>query len=121
MPSSAATRRILLASASIWTWSRPCAWMEILSSCSDIVDEGPPRRSPSCLRHRRCFSLLHQRPLLVDHLLGVRSAEFLDVGAFWLREPIAQPEDLRHGVCLLLYGLVGRLKSLKNGDDHESE
>jgi hypothetical protein len=57
----------------------------------------------------------------VDHLLGVRPAEFLDVGAFNLREPIAQPEDLRIGVCLLLYGLVGRLRFLKNGDDNEGE
>src|SRR5215211_658634 len=98
-----------------------CAWLEILNSCLDIVDEGPPDRSPLCLRHQRCLPLLHQRPLLVDHLLGVRPAQFLDVSAFWLRESIAQPEDLSHGVCLLLYGFVGRLKFLKNGDDHEGE
>src|SRR5215212_1473567 len=96
-------------------------WLEILNSCTDIVDEGPACRSPFLRLHQGCFPLLHQSPLLVDHLLGVRPAEFLDVGTFWLRETIAQPEDLRHGVCLLLYGFVGRLKCLKNGDDHEGE
>src|SRR5918997_5775058 len=54
-----------------------CAWLELLKVCADLVDEGPPCRSPLCLRYQGCLSLLHQGPLLVDHILGIRSGEFL--------------------------------------------
>ena len=73
------------------------------------------------LRHQGRLPLLHQGPLLVDHLLGVGSAQFLDVRTFWLREPIAQPEDLGQGVGLLLDYYVGRIVFLPNGDDNEGE
>src|SRR5215203_7127973 len=63
------------------------AWLELLKVCADIVDEGPPGWSPFLRGHQGCLSLLHQGVLLVDHLLGVGSAEFLEVRTFWLREP----------------------------------
>src|SRR5215208_3646394 len=94
-------------------------WLDLLKVCPDIVYKGPPCRSPLCLSHQGCLSLLHQGPLLVAHLLGVGTGEFLDVGSFWLREPIAQPEDLGQGVCLLLDRLAGRVVFLPHGDDHE--
>src|SRR5829696_6789735 len=96
-------------------------WLELLKVCADIVDEGPPCRSPLCLCHQGCFPLLHQGPLFMAHLLGVGTSEFLDVRPFWLREPIAQPEDLGHGVCLLLDRFVGCVVFLPNGDDHERQ
>src|SRR5215208_4472123 len=94
-------------------------WLELLKVCSDLVDQGPTCRSPSCLRHQRCLPLLHKGPLLVDHLLGVGSGEFLDVRTFWLREAIAQPEDLGQGVGLLLDRYTGRIVFLPHGDNYE--
>jgi imidazoleglycerol phosphate synthase glutamine amidotransferase subunit HisH len=67
------------------------------------------------------LALLHLGPLLVDHLLSVRSAQLLDVRTFWFREPMAQPEDLSHRVCLLLDRCIGCLVLLPNGDNHECE
>ena len=72
-----------------------------------------------CLRHRGCFPLLHQGPLLVDHILGIRSGEFLDVRTFWLGKPIAQPVDLRQGVGFLLDRYTGRIVLLPHGDNYE--
>jgi hypothetical protein len=57
----------------------------------------------------------------VDHLLGVGSAQLLDVRTFWLREPMCQPGDLGRGVGLLLDRRVGGLEFLPNGDHHESQ
>ena len=57
----------------------------------------------------------------MDHLLGVGTGEFLEVGAFRLGEPMGQPEDLGQGVGFLLYGLAGRLVFLPHRDDHEGE
>src|SRR5829696_8144206 len=94
-------------------------WVEVLNGCSDIVDEGPPCRSPFLRLHQGSLALLHKGPLFVDDFVGVGTGEFLDVGAFWLREPIAQPEDLSHGVCLLLYRVIGRLEALPNSDNHQ--
>ena len=74
-----------------------------------------------CLRHQRCFPLLHQGILLVDHLPGVGSGEFLDVGTFGLREPMGQPEDLGQGVGLLLNRLACGLVFLPHGDNYERE
>src|SRR5215217_8380802 len=71
-----------------------CAWLKLLKVRADVVDDGPPCRSPSCLRHQGCFSLLHQGILLMDHLLGVGTGEFLDVRTFWLGKSMGQPEDL---------------------------
>jgi hypothetical protein len=55
----------------------------------------------------------------VDHLLGVGSGEFLDERTFWLREAIAQPEDLRYRVGLLLDRYTGRIVFLPHGDNYE--
>jgi hypothetical protein len=55
----------------------------------------------------------------MDDLLGVGISEFLDVRTFWLREAIAQPEDLGQGVGLLLDRLAGRVVFLPNGDNYE--
>jgi hypothetical protein len=49
----------------------------------------------------------------VNYLLGVGSAQFLDVRTFWFREPIAQPGDLGQGVGFLLDCYV--LNALKHG------
>jgi hypothetical protein len=73
------------------------------------------------LLHQGCLPLLHQGPLFVDHFVSVGSGEFLEVGAFWIRELIAQPEDLRHGVYLLLDCLIDCLELLPHSDDHELE
>jgi hypothetical protein len=97
------------------------ARLYLLQARPDIVDEGLPCSSPLSLLHQGCLPLLHQGPLFVDHFVSVGSGEFLEVGAFWLREPIAQPEDLRHGVCLLLDCLIGCLELLPHGDDHERQ
>jgi hypothetical protein len=67
------------------------------------------------------LSLLHQGPLLVDHLLGVGSAQFLEVGTFGFREPIGQPGDLGQGVGLLLDRLTGCPVFLPNGDNNEGQ
>src|SRR5918993_4807039 len=83
-------------------------WLELLKVCADLVDKGPPCWSPLGLRHQGCFPLLHQGPLIVDHLFGVGTGEFLDVRTFWLRKPMTQPEDLGQGVGLLLDRLIGR-------------
>jgi hypothetical protein len=45
----------------------------------------------------------------------------LDVRTFWLREPMAQPEDLGHGVSLLLDRLAGRVVFPPHGNDHERQ
>ena len=71
------------------------------------------------LRHQGRLALLHKGPLFVDHLLGVGSGEFLDMGTFWLRETMAQPEDLGYGVGLLLDRYAGRVVFLPNGDNYE--
>src|SRR5918998_3122407 len=84
------------------------AWLELLKVCADLVDKGPPSRSPLCLRHQGCLTLPHQGPLIVAHLLGVGAGEFLEVRTFWLRKPMGQPEDLGQGVGLLLDRLAGR-------------
>jgi hypothetical protein len=63
--------------------------------------------------------LLHQGPLFVDHLVGIRSGEFLDVRTFWLREAMGQPEDLGYRVGLLLDRYAGRVVFLPHGNDHE--
>src|SRR5215217_637863 len=97
------------------------AWLELLKVCADIVYKGPSGRGFLHLRHQGSLALLHQGPLLVGHLLGVRSAQFLDVRTFWLREPMAQPEDLGHGVSLLLDRFVGRVVLPPHGDDHERQ
>jgi hypothetical protein len=57
----------------------------------------------------------------MDHLLSVGMGEFLEVGTFWLREPVAEPEDLGCGVGFLLYGLACGLELLPHGDDHERQ
>jgi hypothetical protein len=57
----------------------------------------------------------------VAHLLGIGSGEFLDVGTFWLREAMGQPDDLGHGVGLLLDGLAGRIVFPPHGDNHERQ
>ena len=57
----------------------------------------------------------------MDHLLGVRSGEFLDVRTFWFGEPMGQPGDLGRGVGLLLDRRVGGLEFLPHGDDHQSQ
>src|ERR671917_1853564 len=61
------------------------AWLELLKVCADLVDKGPPCRSPLCLRHQGCLPLLHEKPLIVAHLLGVGAGEFLKVGTFGFR------------------------------------
>jgi alkylhydroperoxidase family enzyme len=43
----------------------------------------------------------------------------LDVRTFWLREAIAQPEDLGQGVGLLLDRYTGRVVFLPHGDNYE--
>src|SRR5215218_3466268 len=95
------------------------AWLEILEVCADIVYKGPPGWSSFLRGHQGCLSLLHQRVLLVDHLLGVGSGEFLEEGTFWLREPMGKPEDLGHSVGLLLDRLACRVVFPPHGDDHE--
>jgi hypothetical protein len=65
--------------------------------------------------------LLHKGPLLVDHILGIRSGEFLDMGTFGLRKAMAQPGDLGHGIGFLLDRLAGCLLFLPNGDNHERQ
>jgi hypothetical protein len=70
------------------------AWLDLLKVRSVIVYEGPPSRSS--------LPLLHQRPLFIDHLLGLGSGEFLEVGTFWFGESMGQPEDLGHRIGLLL-------------------
>src|SRR5215204_3909766 len=57
----------------------------------------------------------------MDHLLGVGPGEFLEVGTFGFRKPMSTPEDLGHGVGLLLDRLAGRLVLLPHGDDHERQ
>src|SRR5215211_6899473 len=74
------------------------AWLNLLKVRSDIVDKGPPSRSSLPLLHQGWLALLHQGPLLLNHLSGVGSGEFLDVGTLWLGEPMGQPEDL--GYCV---------------------
>jgi hypothetical protein len=65
------------------------------------------------------LTLLHQGPLFVDHLVGIRSGESLDVRTFGLREAMGQPEDLGHGVGLLLDRYTGRVVFLPHGDNYE--
>ena len=95
--------------------------LEAVYARPEVVDDGPPGGSPSRLRHQGRLSLLHQGPLLVDHLLGVGSAKFLDVENLGLGEPMGQPGDLGGGVGLLLDRRVGGLVLLPNGDDHERQ
>ena len=57
----------------------------------------------------------------MNHLFGVGSGEFLDVGTFWFGEPIAQPGDLSRGVGLLLDRFACGLVFLPYGDDHERQ
>ena len=57
----------------------------------------------------------------MDHLLGVGSGEFLEVGALGFGQLIAQPEDLGHRVGLLLDRLACGLVFLPHGDDHERQ
>src|SRR3712207_9318247 len=78
------------------------ARLEILYVLPDVVDDGPPDGSPSFLGQQGCPPLLHQGPLVLDHLFGVGSDELLDVGAPGLRKPVGQPEDVGCRVGLLL-------------------
>jgi hypothetical protein len=64
---------------------------------------------------------LHQRLLFIDHLLGVGSGEFLEVGTFWFRESMGQPEDLGRRIGLLLDRATSLLVFLPHGDDHERQ
>ena len=57
----------------------------------------------------------------MDDLLGVGSAQFLDVATFWLRKPIGQPVDLGCGVGFLLDRLACCLILLPHGDNHERQ
>src|ERR671910_1591345 len=98
-----------------------CAWLELLKVCPDLVDKGPPCWSSFLRGHQGCLPLLHQGPLLVAHLLGVGTGEFLDVGTFGLRKPMGQPEDLGHGVGFLLDRYTGRIVFLPHGDNHERQ
>src|SRR5215207_5054857 len=47
------------------------AWLELLNVRANVVDNGPPCRSTFFLYQQGCFPLLHEGPLLVDHLRGV--------------------------------------------------
>src|SRR3712207_8037958 len=49
------------------------ARLEVLYVLPDVVDDGPPDGSPSFLGHQGCPPLLHQVPLVLDHLFGVGS------------------------------------------------
>jgi hypothetical protein len=71
--------------------------------------------------HGRRSPLLHQGPPYVDHLFCVGSAELLELSPFGFREPMSEPEDLRHGVGLLLDRVFSRIVFLPNGDDNEGE
>src|SRR5215216_1797686 len=96
-------------------------WLELLNVCADLVYQGPPCRSPLCLGHQGCLSLLHQGILLMNHLFGVGTGEFLEVGSFWCRKPIAQPVDLSQGVGFLLDRFACGLIFLPHRDDHERQ
>src|SRR5215204_3460949 len=96
-------------------------WLELLKVCSDVVDKRPPCLSSFLRGHQGCSPLLHQGPLLVAHLLGVGTGEFLDVRTFGFREPMGQPEDLRYGVGFLLDRFAGRVVFPPHGDDHERQ
>src|SRR5215213_7926754 len=96
-------------------------WLELLKVCEDLVFKCPPCWSSFLRGHLGCFSLLHQGILLMNHLFGVGTDEFLDVRTFWLGKPMGQPEDLGRGVCLLLHCLACRLEFLPHGDDHERQ
>jgi hypothetical protein len=71
--------------------------------------------------HRGRFSLLHQGPLLLDHLLSVGSGEFLEVVALRLWELVSEPEDLGQRVGLALHRNASTPEFLPHGDDHERE
>src|SRR5215211_9011720 len=79
----------------------------------NVVDEDPTSRAR--------LSLLHQGPFFVDHLLGVRTGEFLDVMALGFGESMGEPEDLGQSVGLLLGRILGRIEFLPHGDDHERQ
>src|SRR5215218_4978473 len=84
-----------------------------LEGCPNVVDEDPTSRAR--------LSLLHQGPFFVDHLLGVRTGEFLDVMALGFGESMGEPEDLGQSVGLLLGRILGRIEFLPHGDDHERQ
>ena len=102
MLSSAATKRLLPGVRQALDLVEPLcvelllglrAWLVSPKGRPDILDEDPPTRSRSSMFHKGRSALLHQGPLLIDHLLCVGSGEFLEPVALGLRELMGQPED----------------------------
>src|SRR5215203_4184760 len=93
------------------------ARLEILKSCPHIVDKVPRLRcTPLPLD-----PLLHQGPLCVDYLLGVGTSVFLELVALSFREPMREPGDVGHRVCLALYSFESPLILLPYSDDQECQ
>ena len=76
------------------------------------------RRSPRLDAHP---GLIHQRPLEIDHALGIGAAEVADPRALRLRESVGENENVGQAVRLGL-GLVDRPLEADHGiDDDETE